>query len=511
MNVEGRTIWALLLILMLQLALNYFIGSRNFIIDEGQFLTYSWLSSNGWKMYVDYVDHHAPGLALLGEFLFRIFGVSLFIARITVNAVQLATTIVLFLLAKKMFDEKTALVSCIIFVFTSIVFGGYAFTIQPFSAFFLITAVFLFYRAYFEKKQNKKDLVLLGIVFGFAVVFRHSYFFALALFAVYGAALDLKNKKGLNDIAVRNLAILSGFVIPVSLVVLWLYYQGSLSEAFYWIFKYNQEVYTQTGYVVLPFKSVWTIIPLFSLLLLMHPFSNKKYQALFIMWFIVGVHELFPHAWPFHLMVLTPLVAIGLAKGAEYVKMRLGDYAVFFKQGVKSYSLGSVNTAKFFILFTGAAFVLFGYYSAIYNSFDECNLAHGICYYQKVGEFIQQHSEKDESIFVAGFFPGVYFLSQRTPASRHLFFFAPGISSRIKNETMEDLKKNNPKYIVYGPGTDDYNYYVKVENGKLVNAPKFEENFHEFYEYMNEKYNIEKVYEVEKADVGDIEILKRRE
>jgi len=69
----------------------------------------------------------------------------------------------------------------------------------------------------------------------------------------------------------------------------------------------------------------------------------------------------------------------------------------------------------------------------------------------EVAEYIASHSKQDEKIFVWGFEPSIYFLSQRENATRFIYNFplyGPNANPELRLEFLNELQEQKPVYIV---------------------------------------------------------------
>ncbi|MEW5902485.1 MAG: glycosyltransferase family 39 protein, partial [Acidobacteriota bacterium] len=115
---------ALALILAAQLAVHAHIGERAFFADEEGYLSTGWFASQGMLPHRDFFEVRPPLFIFLVGALLTI-SKSLLFARLAMALVGMATTVVVFLLANRLFGKNTALLSAAIFALAGPGYGSF--------------------------------------------------------------------------------------------------------------------------------------------------------------------------------------------------------------------------------------------------------------------------------------------------------------------------------------------------------------------------------------------------
>ncbi len=164
------------------------------IYDEGVSILGAINVSSGNIPYKDFWTIYAPGQFYLLSSLIEIVGNNLFIIRLVSILADFAVCMMVYLLAAKIFSKNFALLSFIISViwFMAMPMFGRAVTYGILSV--LISNYFLFL---FFEKNDKKFLVLAGVMIGIASLFRHEmagYIYGAEFWAVFFSGMPNKNE-----------------------------------------------------------------------------------------------------------------------------------------------------------------------------------------------------------------------------------------------------------------------------------------------------------------------------
>jgi len=161
------------------------IPSRWISPDEGWHLTDVWFILSGKIPIVDFPSRQPLYVYSLAGFV-KLFGNSIFVARMLPVIITSGIGFSLFLLSKKMFDKKVAFLSLIIYTFLpiSIVFSPLV-REEPLAILFSIIGFYFFTSLLLNSPQKNKHLFLSGVFIALAYYSRQTnlaMFFAILLF-----------------------------------------------------------------------------------------------------------------------------------------------------------------------------------------------------------------------------------------------------------------------------------------------------------------------------------------
>lgn len=159
--------------------------------DEGVIIYPIWRVAEGELPYRDFQQMYGPSLFLLGGFLFRLFGSDLAVVRYFLLAVKAATSVMVYLAARRISGPPFALIA---YAF-SVVLAGTIWNVSsiPYASFFgtalCLTGLLCFLGC---ERRFLLGCALAGLCFGFAATFKQTS----GAFAFLGLALYLLTEKG---------------------------------------------------------------------------------------------------------------------------------------------------------------------------------------------------------------------------------------------------------------------------------------------------------------------------
>ncbi len=210
------------------LSLAAFIKSRP-LPDEGHYLDYAFYANQGEIPYVDFFDHHPPGITIL--FSPIINGIDFFSARILVMLLNSASALIVFFLAKRFFGRLSAFFSVFFFICFIGIFGGFWFINEPFMLFLLVSPIFLLVTF-----DSEKSVFAAGFLAFSSLLFKHTFFWFLLPLAAY---VYFRNKK--KQSPERTILFLAGGATVALLFAFWVFSLGNFSGLFQDLISYNLE------------------------------------------------------------------------------------------------------------------------------------------------------------------------------------------------------------------------------------------------------------------------------
>ncbi|HEC91975.1 MAG TPA: hypothetical protein ENI51_03115 [Candidatus Atribacteria bacterium] len=207
---EGWYSVALVLLLVIGFMIQLYIAKIRWVgTDEGRLLYDSQLIDLGKVPFRDFFAR-APLLIYILAILQKISPPSILLGRLVSILFNCGTTIIIFLIGKEFSNNKVALVSSFIYLFSPFIYLSTQVRTQPSQIFFVSLFIYSISTYFIKNKKNNHKLILSGIFLGLAITIRKSalifLFTTFILFFLY-----LKGKK--NAIKKYSLFFLSCFCI----------------------------------------------------------------------------------------------------------------------------------------------------------------------------------------------------------------------------------------------------------------------------------------------------------
>lgn len=456
---DSEGLW-LLLILLLVFAIRLLIINVSVIDwDESVYFTIAQDIANGGVPYKTTWDTKGPLLFFILVPVTLLFDDSIPALRVYTSLYLLLSMYFVYLLAKRLFSGFAVLIPPLVYGLMFISFGGLASNGELFMMLPVILAL-LTYLDY-EKKERPYLLFLSGFFSCAAFLIKATALFSamvVPLFILYFCLF--RGPRTFKSLLIRAALYAAGFLTPAIILTLYLASQGAARDFYetYFIInrKYVGEVSLLAAVIELVYYLHWLILRKFEVItiasiigtmvlliqLLRRKLSGENVSALlFILAMavlsLVGViwgRRMFPHYYlqmglAYALIIGFAVYSLGL--GTPVIKAAIAVIAVlFFIQSPVTRTVAGVKST------------------------DENYFERSSSY--EAAEYIQSHSEKDETMLVIGGQPIVYFLSNRRPAIKYFWWTEHhNIMYRILNledSVPEMLNDSKPDYIVFYDG-----------------------------------------------------------
>jgi hypothetical protein len=372
----------------------------------------------GWLPYKNIAIAHNPLMLVDLLILFKLVGVGITQLKVFTWLLILLSDIVLFFVAKKLWDKRVAILSLAFFIPLQIIYEGNGLW---FDLYMGLLAFICFYTL------KTKQFVWAGIFWAAALLTKQTavYFLVPIAFYFFGA----KKTDGVKKFLTGALGVGAVFSATLFIFNLWPDYIN-------WAIKFG--VFTlpkaagQIHYPTLKQLAVSLFaFAVFIPYIIKKPKSSVELSA----WAFVGLLGAYPRFELFHFQpALFYLAIVG---------------AIVFSQVKKKEMLLKVFLALFLVVF-GTLFVRFGQrdWKAGTRFFDTTT--------QKVTASLSEASLQGEKVFVANYWDSVYALSGTLPAvdpwvpQLSWYINQPG----IEEEMVKGLERTKPNYIVLGEYTD---------------------------------------------------------
>ncbi|CAN5341315.1 hypothetical protein BH10PSE19_BH10PSE19_22390 [soil metagenome] len=427
--------------------------------DEGITFTQAQTIRNGLSMYKDVYDNKPPLSYSLAALSFSVLGESQWSARFVLMLWAIATQITFFILARKLFGIKPALIASLLFALAistpyleGNIYNGEILMIMP-----VMLGILLGLR-------NK--LWLAGIFFSTGFLLKVP---ALFEFIGFLAFLWIESK-GLVTIELvkKYLWLLLGFIVMILLVstpfVLNKTFDSYLNSAFL-----NNVGYTDTynnfiipnGLLVLKALPVAALV--FGLKLVRQLKELRGEVKLLLLWLALGLFGALLSGRPYThylIQILPPFtLLVSLVLVGWLGKMRLDVVAFQERMTLTIATIATVLVAL--CCFTTQSIGLDYYPNYIRYMTGSMDVeSYQKSFDQKVtrnyilAEFIKERTTESDRILVLANEPFVYFLSNRFPTTRYSTFYHLNLVQGAFEDTRNSLLKREPKIVIRGTGNE---------------------------------------------------------
>ena len=419
--------------------------------DEGFYLAGGAAVAGGETPYVDFFAMKNPGVFFTLAFLFNAAGATLLTARIFMALIAVLQILLIFILARKMFNEKTAIIASAFYVIWSVFYPAFWATIEPFTT-LISTAAVLFLYMYLFERQKTVHLFLFALFIGLSLLFKQTLiFFAVAAIIFFLAFRIFNRKKPGKMFSLKELVVfLAGLVIFPLLLALYLF-ANNIFPAFWeavfifplkligWFAGVNIGVSLLAG--LIPFA----FVPALLLLIYFRRKPGEKllnWKLLLIaFWFLAALTNILPYnGCCLHFIYFLPALSIisGFAIFLAFQKLpNIQEAKPAARRVIKAIRIYSV-VIIFLSLAVSAG--IYTYYTSPTYSFSDIN---------QIADYVKSNTAETEKIFVIEATPELYFLSQREHASKYLYLFEVSNIPKVLEETTTVLEAQKPAMIIY--------------------------------------------------------------
>jgi hypothetical protein len=454
--------WGILLLVILFAA---FIRIRLLSIplerDEGEFAYMGQLILQGIPPYLISYNMKLPGIYAAYALIMSVFGESIEGIHLGFLFINAATVILVFLLAKRLYDSYTGTIASASFAVLSVspsVLGTSAhathFVLLP-----ALGGIFLMLKAIDSGKR--KHLFWSGTLLGISFIMKQPGVF----FIIFAFLYLLFNLRHIRKISYRSLLkqgalFLLGSILPFVLTMGILYSAGVFERFWFWTFSYAYEYASQTSFSIgleifldqIPnimghFYLIWGVAGLGIGAL----FLDKTVQthAPFILgFFVFSFLAVCPGLYfrEHYFVLILPAVSLLIGIGIHSLKRLILKFqpklqwmpALLF---LVAFAIGLIQYGSFFFKLTPveACRVMYGY-----NPFPESI---------RIAEYIKTQSKEKDKIAVLGSEPQIYFYSKRISATGYIYMYSlmedQNYALKMQKEMAEEIEKAKPTYLIF--------------------------------------------------------------
>jgi Dolichyl-phosphate-mannose-protein mannosyltransferase len=479
--------------------------------DEGEFAYMGQLMLEGIPPYLISYNLKLPGIYSAYALIMLLFGQSAAGIHLGLVIINVATIILVFLIAIHLFNHFTGLVAAASFAILSLsptVLGTSAHATH-FVLLLALSGLLIILKSL--ESGEVKYIFWSGVFLGSSFLMKQpGIFFAIFAFLYILFKSFQSPNFSLHLLSKRASVFLIGAIIPFAVTCGSLYIAGVFDKFWFWTFSYASQYVSlippskgfkvfldQLAEVVGKFYLLWGITILGIGFLLGGKIDRE--QRIFVLGFLV-----------FSLLALCP----GLYFRRHYFILLLPAVSLLIGIGLNGLkrSISSLHPKLrfvpilLFIVFLIPGLFHYRLFFFEWTPFQACRAIYGRNPFPEsieVARYIRTHSQKEDKIAVFGSEPQIYFYANRHSATGYIYMYSlmedHKYALQMQNEMIEEVEKAKPNYLVFvnvpyswlaRPGSERYiiewfdKYYQ--ENLDLVGVVDIISSVHTEYRWGDE-------------------------
>jgi hypothetical protein len=382
---------------------------------------------HGWLPYANIAIAHTPLMLLKLAIFYKIFGVGILQLKIFTWAVILVLDFLVFFIAKKLWNTKTALIALGSFVVWQLFFDGNGLWFDLFLGIPVLVSYFF---------VQKRNYFWVGIFWALAFISKQT---AIWFLVPIGFSLITDYRLKIKDILQRPLKgdpykvalkFISGVLIVLAIFVLSLFTFHLLPSFWNWAVHFGIFILPKAeGQIQLPDLKALAVSTFPFLILIPLIWKDFRKNINLLVWAVAGSLGAYPRFEYFHFQPAIPFLAIasGIFFSSNFPKQKL------IKTFTILYVLGSLY---------------------LFSEFFMRNWKEGVRFYesdvQDVVSYVKYSMKSGDKIFVMNWWDNIYALSDTLPAVNpwvpqlSWYMEIPGIQEKMVTE----LETSKPKLIL---------------------------------------------------------------
>jgi 4-amino-4-deoxy-L-arabinose transferase-like glycosyltransferase len=434
--------------------------------DEGEYALMGQLILDGTPPYSEAANMKFPGIYYAYSVILALFGQTAAGIHMGLLAVNLLSTLFLYLLARRLLGEAGAATAGAAFVITSAgnSFLGLFGHATQFVVMFALAGTWLL----LEGLRFERRTLLLwcsGLCLGLAVVVKQSgAFFALFgfLWFVCGAfrRRPVEWKRFLRECA----SLAAGIVLPGALALALIAHSGVSDRFWFWTVDYVRayasevdlgtgiESFQRTFMLIVGNNPVIWLASLAGIVAILTTESGRKTAPFLLAFSLFSFLSVCPglnfrRHYFVQFLPATALCAGAAVRALEEAVPKVGNRSRAVQAAVLAALVAFSLTSVFSMGRALEASTPEGFSHSVYGvgqPFSES---------VRVGEFIRKNSKPEDRIAVLGSEPQIYFYAHRRPATEHIYMYGlmehQPYALRMQKELIAQVEKNEPLFLVF--------------------------------------------------------------
>jgi len=427
--------------------------------DEGEYAYMGQQILHGVLPYTETTGLKLPGIHFLYSLILVIFGQTPTGIHVALLFTNIATSYLLFLLGRRLFNESVGIVAGICFLVLTLSPSTHGFRANS-EHFVMLPAIGgLLIMLKSLEEESRKQLLLSGILLGCAFLIKqHGILFFLFGFICVCFFYIKKLQTTLVDILFKIGIFVIGGLMPFIFVITIYLFTDNFDTFWFWTFTYPFEYVSALTFIqgldnfktnFAPIVRANPLVIMLSLLGIASVVWSKSIRLKYVFSFGLLVFSFLAtipglYFRPHYFILLLPALSLFAGMGAGTVLNRYSSswLKLTIPIGIVTISLGISFFLQKEILFklsiSEVARFVYGM-----NPFQES---------LEVAKYINKNTNKDDEIAILGSEPQIYFYAKRKSATRHVHmsFLMGGnkYAHHMQEEMISEIELSQPKYII---------------------------------------------------------------
>jgi 4-amino-4-deoxy-L-arabinose transferase-like glycosyltransferase len=429
--------------------------------DEGEYAYGGQLILQGIAPYQLCYSMKLPGTAAAYALFMALFGQTPSGVHLGLLLVNSASIILIYLLARRIFDRLAGVVACAGFAVLSLgpSIMGFAGHATQFVVLTAIGGILILLKAI--ESEKPKLFFWSGLLLGLAFLMKQPGLLLLLFALFYLAFREWKVGLRWRSLTIRLGMLLLGAALPFSLTCLILWRAGVFAKFWFWTFSYAREYGAMVPFsqglenfwgasssVVGPAVLVWLIAATGLIALLWNP--KARIHAVLVIGLLAFSFAAVCPGFYFrehYFVLLLPAVALLCGAAVSILTAFLRD---LFRNPA-----WAVIPSFFFVLALGAAVFHDGAFFFRIPPVVSCRTIYGQNPFPealKIADYIARNSAEGDPIAVLGSEPEIYFYSHRRSATGYVYAYPlmepQPFASDMQRQMISEIEKANPRFVV---------------------------------------------------------------
>ncbi len=411
------------------------------------------LFAKGEIPYQNVYESKPPLFHLLNAINYLIVGNNILLSRIIIITIAAFTSVILYIITKQAFDDRTAILASLFFtIFSSSPWlGGFKNLTEPYAVLFGWIALTFFFKAV-KNDEEVKLYIISGFFIGCYLMVRLTGLL-LILYLFLWLIITTKNWK---KIRTMFWLLIGLAIVPLSFLTFF-FIKGARPDLLYWITE-PASGFKEYVVVNLPAKGSWFIntftamAPLWSLSTIGIIFRRDHFSTMIMGWgsFLVASFFLsFLPAFPHYYYEILPILCILGSSGCFHIISYRKDNPLHPSRN--RYLKPLILTIILIIISTVISIDTNVQLSQEYTQQNDSAVV------KQISDYINTHSHftREILVFETGWpkiGPYIYYTSGKHPPIKNLFLFPWKISEAQVAEIIKTLENDELQYVIFiGP------------------------------------------------------------
>jgi len=460
---SGKLAWIILAgVILLTAVIRIRLAPIPFERDEGEYAYAGQLILQCIPPYEKVYNMKMPGIYAAYALLLAVFGHSHTGIHIGLIFINIATIVLVFILAKELFDPLVGLFAACAFALLSIGrnIQGFTANAEHFVILPAIAAILLLLKV--ADSQKYFSIFVSGLLLGVAFMMKQ-HGIAFIIFAALYLLTNEVTRRPFNwrPLIAKMVLFPTGVFLPFGLTCLIMWKLGVFERFWFWTFDYAKHYVSLVPlqYAILNFINeffpilssaicLWTLAGIgFFCLFRVSRFRKKSlFVIVFLIFSFLSVCIGF-YFRPHYFILFLPAVSLLIGVGAVSVCEICTRYK--FSLLAESMPLIFTFVVLFFTLYQQWDYFFISAPTDISRNFYGGN---PFVESLEIASFIELNSQKGDTIAILGSEPQIYFYSKRLSASSYVYVYPlmepHPYASKMQEEMISQIEQANPKFLI---------------------------------------------------------------